>query len=125
MYTTVDLVQAALGPSVVFTGDPYAQQCVDAANDVITNKRAAAGYLDTTPAPPGPVQGATLYAVALWRERQSTDSFQSFDDFQTAVQTGGAWPQIKRLCGIPKAAVDAVPTPQQLARFRHPAGIYR
>ena len=111
-YTDVAAVQAALGPSVPFTADPDAQSCVDAANDVIGRKRTAAGYVDADPDGvevygPAVSRAATLYAIALWRERQSTEGFASFDDYETAVTTGGSWAQIKRLAGIPRGHVDA------------------
>lgn len=111
-YTDVAAVQAALGPGVPFLTDPDAGSCVDAANDVIGTKRAAAGYVDQDPAGvdvfgPAVARAATMYAVALWRERQSTESFASFDDYATTVQTGGTWAQIKRLAGIPRGRVDA------------------
>jgi len=110
-YTTPADVQAALGPSTDVTADPYLQQCVDASNATCSRKRLEAGYVDVDPVPPAVwppdvVMGATLYAVALWRERASADSYQSFDELQGAVLTGGAWPQIKRLLGIPKGRVD-------------------
>lgn len=109
IYTDVDRVGRALGPSVDASADPYLAECVDAANAVAARKRAEAGYTDDPdPVPAGPdaAMGATLYAVALWRERASADSFQSFDELQGNVLTGGAWPQIKRLLGIPRAALD-------------------
>ena len=106
-YTDVARVQAALGPSVDAAGDPYLAECVDAANAVCARKRLEAGYPEVDPPSPDVVMGATLYAVALWRERASADGYQSFDDFAAgAVMTGGAWPQIKRLLGIPRGRVD-------------------
>lgn len=113
-YTTVPVVSEALGPGAApDPGDPYLARCVDAANVTCARKRAEAGYVDLEPSPPDVwpadvVMGATLYAVALWRERASVDGYQSFDDFTAgAVLTGGAWPQIKRLLGIPRGMVDA------------------
>ena len=116
-YTTAAIVSEALGPGVIASGDPYLQRCVDAANDTCARKRLEAGYDDTaTVAGADVVMGATLYAVALWRERASADSYQSFDDFTAgAVLTGGAWPQIKRLLGIPRGRVD---TPMSFADAR-------
>lgn len=111
-YTSIPDVQAALGPSVAFSADPYAQACVDAANDVCTQKRAANGYDDVDPFPPAVVQGATLYAVALWRERASVESFASFTELDGAVTVGGSWGQIKRLLGIPRAHAE---TPMSFA----------
>jgi hypothetical protein len=126
IYTTVAQVADALGPSVAFATDPYAPACVDAANATVYRKRREAGYTDVDTDTPGAdtVMGATLYAVALWRERQSTETFTSFDDFTTTIQTGGSWPQIKRLIGIPRARVDRALTVEEWrARRRHPAGV--
>jgi len=111
-YTTVAVVLEALGPGVADPADPYLVRCVDAANATVARKRLEAGYVDLEPtAPevwsPDLTMGATLYAVALWRERASADSYQSFDDLQGSVLVGGAWPQIKRLLGIPRGMVDA------------------
>lgn len=110
IYTDVARLGAALGPSVDVSTDAYAADVVDAANATVARKRNEAGYRDDpdpVPAPPDAAMGATLYAVALWRERASTDGYQSFDDLQATVLTGGAWPQIKKLLGIPKGRVDA------------------
>lgn len=120
-YTTVAVVLEALGPgAVVDPDDPYLVRCVDASNATCARKRLEAGWVDVDPEPPAVwpadvTMGATLYAVALWRERASADSYQSFDDLQGAVLTGGAWPQIKRLLGIPRGAVD---TPLSAADVR-------
>jgi hypothetical protein len=119
-YTSVAAVAAALGPTSGYTGDPVAATVVDAANAWVTRKRAQAGYTDETAAEltaelPDVCHGATLYAQALWRERASVDSFASFDDLASFVPTG-TMGQIKRLCGIGRAAVDAVPA-AELAAF--------
>jgi hypothetical protein len=112
-WTSKAMIAAALGAGVGddFTADPYSDQVVAAANAVCFRKRAAAGYYDTTgdsdPAPAADVAlGTTLYGVALWRERASTDGYSSFEDLAAFTPTGGSWGQIKRLLGIGKAAVD-------------------
>lgn len=108
IYTDAARVQKALGPSVAT--DAYLDDCVDAANATVARKRAEAGYDDAPdpePAPADAAMGATLFAVALWRERASADSYQSFDELAGSVLVGGAWPQIKRLLGIPRGRVDA------------------
>lgn len=116
IYTTVARVQAALGPSVAFATDPVAADVVDAANALVTRKREANRYVDVDPdvdpAYADVVHGATLYAVALWRERQSAETFVSFDELDGNVTVGGSWGQIKRLLGIPRGHVD---TPMSIA----------
>jgi hypothetical protein len=61
--------------------------------------------------------GATLYAVALWRERASTDSYPSFEDMASAPFPTGSNGQIRRLLGIGRAAVDT-PTDTEAATYR-------
>ena len=113
-WTTTDRVDAALGVGSGASDDPYLTDCVDAANAWCYRKRAEAGYTDDgapdAPAPsPDVALGATLYAVALWRERASTDGYQSFSELGTFNLTGGSLGQIKRLLAIPRAAVDRPP----------------
>jgi hypothetical protein len=106
----VAFVDDLLGPSVDFAADPLADAYVDTANTWAWRKRIEAGYDDTDPTAPTPadvIMGCGLYAVALYRERASTDSFPSFEDFPGATLTGGSMGQIKRLLGIPKGRVDA------------------
>lgn len=108
-WTTIELVQDQLGPTVPFTADPAAPAVVDAANSWCVRKRLQAGYTTDDPviAPtPAVAFAATLYAVALWRERASTDGFQSFEDLGGYQPTGGSYGQIRRLLGVGKAQVD-------------------
>jgi hypothetical protein len=117
-WTDLAALGRALGPSVTLPTDPAA---ADVANDVIRaanawsfRKRAEAGYDDDdTPDAAAPTydvaMGATLYAVALWRERASTDGYPSFEDLATFTPTGGSLGQIRRLLGVGRAAVDAPP----------------
>ena len=117
-WTTSADVVAALGTDVT---DPYLGECVDAANALAFRKRAEAGYVDDPDEAPDAAvaMGATLYAVALWRERAATDGYPSFDDLSAFAPTGGSWSQIKKLLGIPRGRVDcrdpAVVTPYQRA----------
>jgi hypothetical protein len=109
-WTDPAAVQAALGPSVAFVGDPLAPVVCDAANAWAHRRRAEAGYTDDpadgAPAPsPDVAYGTTLYAVALWRERQSTDSFASFGDMG-AIPVAGTSPRIRQLLGIGRGRVD-------------------
>lgn len=118
-WTTPELVDAALGDGSGALGDPYLEQCVAAANAWCYRKRAEAGYTDpagdTAPAPAPDVElGATLYAVALWRERASVDGFQSFAEIGAWSPTGGSLGQIKRLLAIPRGAVDRAPAELEL-----------
>jgi hypothetical protein len=105
--TTTAIVAGVLGPTVDFAGDALADLYVDAANRWAHRKRWEAGYVDAAPADPDVVLGCSYYAVALWRERQSVDGFQSFDDFPTGALTGGSAAQIRKLLGIGKARVDS------------------
>jgi hypothetical protein len=103
-------VQRALGGSVITDG--YLADCVDASNAWCHRKRLEAGYTDPpdddAPAPsPDVAMGATLYAVALWRERASTDGFASFEELSGFAPTGGTGGQIRKLLGIGRGRVDA------------------
>lgn len=122
-WTTPAAVQAALGPSVTFDTDPFADAVVDAANDWCFRKRAEAGYTDVpdddAPAPSSDVaMGATLYAVSLWRERGSTDGFQSFEDLAGFTPIGGTSGRVRQLLGVGRGQVDAPPTAAQLNLLR-------
>jgi hypothetical protein len=118
-YTTPALIVEALGPSAApALDDPYLVNVAAAANAWTSRKRREAGYVDEAvpPDPPVPVGadvtfGATLYGVALWRERASTDSFPSFEEMASFAPTAGTLGQIKRLLGIGRAAVDAPRAP--------------
>lgn len=119
-WTTIADVQLALGPSVPFTDDPLATRVVGAANAWAYRKRLEAGYTDD-PAPGAPAPsddvayGTTLYAVALWRERASTDGYQSFEDLSSYQPVGGALGQIRRLLAVGRGRVD---TPLSVADAR-------
>jgi hypothetical protein len=117
VWTDPDALAAMVGPGVtVDPADEWVIACCDAANAAAFRKRAEAGYVDDPdPAAPAPspdvAMGATIWAAALWRERASTDSYQSFDELETFAPTGGSWGTIKRLLGIGRAQVDATVTP--------------
>jgi len=114
-YTTPAMIAEALGPSAAPpVDDAYLVRCAGAANGWTARKRREAGYVDEAvpPDPDPPVgadtaMGATLYGVALWRERASADSFPSFEEMSSFAPTGGTLGQIRRLLGIGRAAVDA------------------
>lgn len=129
-WTSPELVQEALGPSVTVIDDAYLQRCCDAASVAAYDKRAAAGYVDDPDpdlVPSSRVEmGTTLWAVALWRERVSIEGFASFEALSTFTPTGGSWGTIRRLLGIGRAQVDtpldelagAVTARRRLFRYR-------
>lgn len=84
----------------------FLEGCVDAANAFAYRRRRSARYSDSlTLVPDGAVrQGTIMYASALFRERGSLDSFQSFDAMQLTAPTGSMG-QILRLLGCNRAAV--------------------
>jgi len=89
-WTTSALVTEFLGISGATANDTaYIATCVAAANQWCFRRRQQAGYYDSpTTAPDASVQlGATLYASALYRERGSVDSFQSFETMSVGVPT--------------------------------------
>jgi hypothetical protein len=123
-------VAALLGPTVAFEADPLVDLYVDAANEWCWRKRREAGYVDDSAATATAdvVMGCTLYAAALYRERQSVDGYQTFEDFPTAALTGGSLGQIRRMLGIGKARTDGsggepgAATARLVARRRRRAG---
>lgn len=123
-WTTPADVVLALGPGAAPPADDaWLARAVDAANAWSYRKRAEAGYDDDdatgAPAPsPDVAYGATLYAVALWRERAAVDGYPSFSDLADFTPPGGSMGQIRRLLGIGRAAVDAPPTPATLRVLR-------
>lgn len=83
----------------------FVTACTDAANQVAYRRRQAAGYTDSVSTCGSDVQlGTTMYAAALYRERGSLDSFQSFDVMSTPAPVG-AMGQILRLWGCNRAQV--------------------
>lgn len=123
-WTTPALVVLALGPSAAPpVADEYLGLAVDAANAWSYRKRGEAGYDDPPDdgaAAPSPdvAYGATLYAVALWRERAATDGYPSFTDLADFTPATGSLGQIRRLLGIGRAAVDAPPDAATLRLLR-------
>lgn len=86
--------------------DDYAQSSVDAANEFAYRRRQSAGYEDAEETAPNPAAklGTVLYAGALYRERGSIDSFQSFQD-QPLIAPVGTMGQILRLLGVNRPQV--------------------
>jgi hypothetical protein len=96
-----------LGVSPASANDTaFVTDCVAAGNAVAYRRRKAAGYQDAlNTSPGGDVSlGTVMYAAALYRERGSMDSFQSFNDFTTAP-VGGSMGQILRLWGCNRPQV--------------------
>lgn len=84
----------------------YLEAVTNAANDWAYRRRQQAGYTDSRCIIPNPSAktGTVLYAGALWRERGSIDSFQSFQD-QPLVAPIGSMGQILRLLGVGRPAI--------------------
>lgn len=106
------MVVDALGPTAApDVDDDWLAATVAAANAAAYRKRHAAGYDDPDdPAAPAPTPdvalGATLWAVALWRERATVDGYSSYQGLETFTPTGGSWGQVRRLLGIGRGQVD-------------------
>jgi hypothetical protein len=102
-------VEAALGTPVPL-GTPdadYLDMAVDAANAWAFRRRKAAGYVDDPDITTADVAlGTVLYAVGLYRERGSVDSFDSFMELAGGYAPQGTSTQINRLLGIGKPQID-------------------
>lgn len=86
-WTTSAKVTEFLGIAAATANDTaYIATCVTAANAWAFRKRVEAGYTDDpTTSPSGDVTlGTTLYAAALYRERGSIDSFQTYETMPPA-----------------------------------------
>jgi len=126
-WTDTAAVLRALGDQSGAAGDAYLTDCVDAANATAFRKRQEAGYtdqpVDGSAAPSADVAlGTTMLAVDLYRARGADDRFAGFDELAALAATSGNWPQIRRLLGVGRAAVDrADPTVTPL-RYRRTVG---
>jgi hypothetical protein len=80
--------------------------CTVAANEWCYDRRKAASYDDYPHVSPSPkvTEAVCLYAGALYRERQSVDSFSSFMENPIAPPVGTLG-RIKQLLGIERPAV--------------------
>jgi hypothetical protein len=83
----------------------YLALCVEAANEFAYIRRRNAGYTDSRCLIPNPSvkQGTVLYAGALFREKGSVDSFQSYQEM-TVAPIGGMG-QVLRLLGLNRPQV--------------------
>lgn len=101
-------VETLLGYSPTEQADVvYLDWAVEAAEDFAWRRRQAAGYtVDHPNVPPSADvrMGCAMYAMALYRERASVDSFSSFQDTPTAGLVG-TMPQILRLLGCNRSQV--------------------
>ena len=124
-WVSVDQVSEALGGNVT---DPFLGTCTDAANAWAERRRRQAGYHDDSSRSPGPDAdlGVITYAIVLFRERGSVDSYASFDEFATGVIPPSTITQALRLLGIPRPAVDRLDTDAAYRnRYRGYLGIPR
>lgn len=100
-------VLAWLGISAATANDTtFVGACTDAANAFAFRRRKESGYFDSlTTVPSADVKlGTIMYAGALYRERGSVDSFQSFADMGVTAPMGSMG-QIMRLLGVNRAVV--------------------
>jgi hypothetical protein len=108
-WTTADAVADALG--TVPTDVDHLDACVAAANVWCFRRRLAAGYVDDPDIAPDAAvaMGATMYAVALYKERGTVDGYASFEAYAAAAIPVSTFGQVNRLLGTPRPAVDAIP----------------
>ncbi len=80
---------------------------IEAGNEWCFDRRRISGYADLPNAVPSSSvkMGTVLYCAALYRERGSVESFQSFSEFPTSVNIGGGLGQIQRLLGVNKPRI--------------------
>ena len=106
-WTTSANVTEFLGIAAATANDTaYIATCVAAANAWAFRKRVEAGYTDAPGTSPSSdvTLGTTLYAAALYRERGSIDSFQTFEAM-TPATTGVNMGRIHQLLGINRSQV--------------------
>ena len=106
-WTTSGNVTEFLGIASATANDTaYIATCVAAANAWAFRKRVEAGYTDAPGTSPSSdvTLGTTLYAAALYRERGSIDSFQTFEAM-TPATTGFNMGRIHQLLGINRSQV--------------------
>jgi hypothetical protein len=117
-WATVDDVLDALG--VPAADSEHLQRCVDAANQFGYRRRAEAGYIDVEDVAPGPDahMGVIMYAVALYRERGTVDSYATFENYAAGVVPLATHGQVLRLLGVPRPAIDRPYTADELAARR-------
>lgn len=108
-WITIDDVIGFLGLQPSDADDlTYLEDCTAAANDWAFDRRYAASYRDRPQLVPNNrvKLGTVLYASALYRERGSIDSYQSFQGMETPAPVTGSFGQINRLLGLQKPAIS-------------------
>lgn len=106
-WITTDEVATAIGLEPAAGEDSaFLESVTAAAQDWAFDQRKAAGYVDPVDVVPSPrvKAGTVLYAVALYRERGSVDSFASFSEMPTSAPFG-SMAQINRLLGLRRPVV--------------------
>lgn len=106
-WTTSANVTEFLGIAAATANDTaYIATCVAAANAWAFRRRVEAGYSDVPGTSPSSdvTLGTTLYAAALYRERGSIDSFQTYETM-TPSTTGFNMGRIHQLLGINRSQV--------------------
>ena len=106
-WTTSANVTEFLGIGTATANDTaYIATCVAAANAFAFRRRVEAGYTDSaTTSPSSDVTlGTTLYAAALYRERGSIDSFQTYETMSTGIAPMNMG-RIHQLLGINRSQV--------------------
>ena len=86
--------------------EAFVTTATNAANAFAYRRRRESGYFDSLTTVPGPdvLLGTIMLGGAYYRERGSTDSFQSFDQMGGAVPFGSHG-QINKLLGVNRAQV--------------------
>ena len=86
--------------------EAFVTVATNAANAFAYRRRRESGYFDSLTTVPGPdvLLGTIMLGGAYYRERGSTDSFQSFDQMGGAVPFGSHG-QINKLLGVNRAQV--------------------
>ena len=86
--------------------EAFVTTATNAANAFAYRRRRESGYFDSLTTVPGPdvLLGTIMLGGAYYRERGSTDSFQSFDQMGGAVPFGSHG-QINKLLGVSRAQV--------------------
>lgn len=106
-WTTSGNVTEFLGIAAATANDTaYIATCVNAANAWAFRKRVEAGYTDSPSTSPSNdvTLGTTLFAAALYRERGSIDSFQTFETMPPAGAQFSMG-RINQLLGINRSQV--------------------
>ena len=102
-WTTPALVAALLGPTAAGDDARLVSVCA-AANATAYRYASAAGLADADNPGDDVIEGTTLYAATLYKQRGAVDGFPSFDEQAVAVPAS-TFAQCKRLWGYPAMAI--------------------